>query len=97
MVFGVVLLSQLALAVPLVVGAAGQAVLGGFQAVFGVPAVASGGTLLALPSAFYQAAVAVFALAGLGQYSATRVLLAYQISFLPRRAQPRHLEQHISL
>src|SRR5690554_5827169 len=62
-VFGVVLLGQLALAVPLVVGAAGQAIFGGFQAVFGIPAVASCGTLLALPFAFDQAAVAVVQLA----------------------------------
>ena len=58
-VLGVVFLDQLALAIPLVAGVAGQAVLGGFQAVFGVPAVASCRALLALPFAFDQAAVAV--------------------------------------
>src|SRR5690554_5667310 len=62
-VFGVVLLGQLALAVSLVFGVAGQAVFGGFQSVFGIPAVASCGTLLALPFAFDQATVAVVQLA----------------------------------
>ena len=59
----VVFPDQLALAIPLVVGGAAQAVFGGFQAVFRIPPVTAGGALLALPFAFDQAAVAVVQLA----------------------------------
>jgi len=59
----VVFPDQLALAIPLVVGGAAQAVFAGFQAVFRIPPVTAGGALLALPFAFDQAAVAVVQLA----------------------------------